>query len=164
MLTVVGDSISKGYCRHILPKVRRVGSKNSNQLIKCLSKISGVIAINCGLHDIKKVNGNLAVDELQYAKNIQLLSNLDIAWITTTPVDDEMHAKRGAAFDRYNEDVIRYNKIATDIMTKAGVKVIDLYEFTISILGEDGYRDGVHFKGHIMRQQGQWLSQQLFVA
>ena len=80
----------------------------------------------------------------------------------TTPVDDERHAQRTSfGFHRYQADVDRYNAVADEVMTQAGVKVIDLAGFTAACLlpeGEALFSDGVHFSPTVQAAQGAWLA------
>lgn len=162
MITIIGDSISKYYTRKLGFKVKAIRCKNSHDLVKKMQNVSGPVAINCGLHDIKKVNGNCAVSEEKYRERLKyLIDNFDFVWITTTPVDDEMHAKRGCGFSRCNSDVDRYNEIAIELMVEAGVPIIDLGVFTEIRLDQDSFRDGVHFNPQMGDQQGKWMGEQL---
>ena len=49
-----------------------------------------------------------------------------LIFATTTPIDDERHAKRGGGYDRFEKDVRRYNEAALKVMAKHGVIVHDL--------------------------------------
>lgn len=108
-----------------------------------------VMLLNCGLHDIKTVEGR-QVGEEQYKENltatIKILQNRgkQIVWVSTTPVDDDRHQRCCSAFSRFNKDVIRYNEIATEIMNENSIPIIDLYNFTCN-LDMDLFKDHVHF-------------------
>lgn len=156
--TIVGDSVAvKGYTKFMT--VDKCFGGNSNNIIKIIHKFDFPIALNCGLHDIKSVNGIRAVDENQYYENLKIIANHpSLFWITTTPVDDELHSKRKCKFDRFHKDVIRYNDIANNVMLDAGIKIIDLYEFTLSNLEEGSFRDGVHFTRNMVKKQAEWMT------
>jgi lysophospholipase L1-like esterase len=69
-----------------------------------------------------------------------------LVFATTTPVLDERHAQRGAAFDRFQADVRLYNVGATAVMREAGVPVLDLH----AVVEEGGVElllatDGTHY-------------------
>jgi lysophospholipase L1-like esterase len=122
-----------------------------------------LLLLNCGLHDIKVVHGNRAVDEQSYHSNLESMIRLapqlsrSLMWIRTTPVDDSLHAARGCSFDRYDKDVDAYNAIADSVMSAAGISIIDLHGF-IRSLPEAGFRDGVHFHQETVEKQGVWLA------
>jgi len=127
-----------------------------------------LLAVNCGLHDIKldRATRQFAVDIQQYRANltriVQMAPSLAdrFAWIRTTPVDDELHAKRDCGFDRFQKDVDAYNAAADEVMRRAGVPTIDLHAFTLSIEG-DLFTDGVHFLDPVCRRQGEWMAERI---
>lgn len=128
-----------------------------------------ILLLNCGLHDVRvdRDTKKIQIDEETYEKNLNEVIGLankmakKVFWITTTPVNDEIHNKRKFGFLRYNKDVLKYNKIADKIMMDNGVSSIDLYKFT-STLGKDIYRDHVHFKEDIVKMQSSFIAGYLF--
>lgn len=128
-----------------------------------------IVLLNCGLHDIRvdRDTKKIQIDEEDYKKNLNEVIGLankmakKVFWITTTPVNDEIHNKRKVGFLRYNKDVLKYNKIADEIMIENGVSSIDLYTFT-STLGKDIYKDHVHFKEDIAKMQSSFIAGYLF--
>lgn len=125
-----------------------------------------ILALNCGLHDIKRYpdTNEIAVGPEEYRENLEAIVTVapriadKLLWIRTTPIDDAMHAQRKANFGRFTVDLDTCNRIADEVMSKHGIRIIDLHAFTLSLNDEDTFRDGVHFRQHIMRQQGQWLA------
>ncbi len=128
-----------------------------------------ILLLNCGLHDIRvdRETKKIQIDEKAYEENLNKVIGLankmakKVFWVTTTPVCDEVHNKRKVGFLRYNKDVLKYNKIADNIMMDNGVSSIDLYTFT-STLGKDIYVDHVHFKEDIVKLQSAFITGYLF--
>jgi lysophospholipase L1-like esterase len=125
--------------------------------------------LNCGLHDIRKYpdKPDCDVPIEEYCQNLTQIidilnkNNIPMLWITTTPVNDEIHNSIVKQYKRYNADVIRYNTAAQDIMTKNNIPIIDLYTFTYS-LGPDAYRDHVHYTSDAIKQQATFMKNQLY--
>jgi len=126
-----------------------------------------LMLINCGLHDIKTdpATGAIAVEPDAYRDNLNAIVDLagsladGMAWVRTTAVEDELHAKRGAGFNRIDADVDRYNAIADAVMADRGVPVIDLHGFSRRLgVGGEVSRDGVHFHEPVRRQQGAFIA------
>jgi lysophospholipase L1-like esterase/dienelactone hydrolase len=111
-----------------------------------------VVHFNCGLHDLKidkkSKQPQVALD--QYEANLKKIvarlqkeSPAALLFASTTPILDERHARRGAAFDRFEADVRRYNDVALAVMKEAGVPVHDLHGVVEQggaeqLLGADG--------------------------
>lgn len=130
-----------------------------------------VLLFNCGLHDIKRnpPEMNLQVAPDLYEKN--LCEIVEIAksngvfpvFMTTTPVSDDIHhayLKANHGIERFGADVLEYNKIATDVMNRLVVPVIDLFSFTLPF-GDDAYMDHVHYKNEIRKLQAQFIAKEL---
>lgn len=122
------------------------------------------LLINCGLHDIKRSgkNSDCQVIAFQYLKNIEEIITLSrklkiqLIWINSTPVVDTIHnAKMG--FKRYNNDIIKYNNAAADLMKKEKIPIIDLYTFTKKFIPE-GYIDHVHYNLEVRQQQADFIT------
>ena len=122
------------------------------------------VAINCGLHDIKRKpdSGNIQVPAPQYRENllgiVQAVRGADkrLIWIRTTPVDEAQHRKCNQAFHRREADLAEYNRIADEVMHTAGADTVDLYSFTAALPGML-YRDHVHFLPDVVRAQAGFL-------
>lgn len=123
-----------------------------------------LLLVNCGLHDIKvsKETGEICITEAQYRENLSTILEISsgiaerFAWISTTPVDDVLHANRTRfGFHRTQANVDRYNAIAADVF--AEVPSIDLAAFTAN-LGEEIFRDGVHFSKAVIEKQGIYMA------
>jgi lysophospholipase L1-like esterase len=76
-------------------------------------------------------------------------SGAKIIWATTTPVQDDLHhAAHGKwkDFDRFNSDVIAYNRAAVEVCRELDVPVNDLYSLVMQAgLPAIQTADGVHF-------------------
>ena len=79
-------------------------------------------------------------------ERIQKGTRAKVIFATSTPILDDLHAKRKAGFDRSEADVQKYNIAAVEIMKQAGVPINDLHK-----LVEDGGKekliggDGTHY-------------------
>lgn len=126
-----------------------------------------LLLLNCGLHDIKRLppHSTYQVEPDQYLKNLKHIVSLfsqvapRMVWVTTTPVVDAIHNSRNPDFQRYNADVLRYNKIAAAVMTENDIPVIDLNRFTTRLDDQsDLYEDHVHFQEPIRMLQGNYIA------
>ena len=101
-------------------------------------KMDTVIVFNCGLHDILHIHKDdkCQVSEEDYKNNLKKIVDKckkkfgGVMFCNTTPVDDERHNSGNECRFRYNNDVIRYNDIASDVMIDKGIFIIDLYTLT----------------------------------
>ena len=124
-----------------------------------------VLLINCGLHDIKTTpaTGQKQVTLADYRRNLQEIiatatqMGPELVWITTTPCDEAVHNAPTREFHRFAADNDAYRAVATELMTAAGVKMIDLYTFTTQ-LGPDLYCDHVHFHEPIRQMQAAYIA------
>lgn len=124
-----------------------------------------LLLVNCGLHDIRVGRENLKrqISEEKYKQNLEKIVKLalkitnKLIWINTTHVNNKIHNSREYGYLRFNEDVIKYNEIAKEIMNKSNIEIIDLYKFTKSIEGDDMYKDHVHFKDNISKKQAEYI-------
>lgn len=123
-----------------------------------------VLVFNCGLHDIKTVNGVPQQTAMEYRDNLEaVLSQMESAgkpviWMSSTPVDDALHAQRCKDFSRSDSDVRAYNAIAHKVMAAHGVPEIDLHTFTAQFGGSEIYRDHVHFTEEICCKQAEYVA------
>ena len=164
---LIGDSIRMGYqgvvARELAglaevwgPKQNGGTSENvvNNLEEWVLSRPAAVVHINCGLHDIKKEfdTGAVTIAPQAYEENIRkILGRLkeefdgEVVWATTTPVNEKWHHEN-KEFDRFEEDVDRYNEIASGIAGELGIPIDDLFS-VITRAGKDRLlqKDGVHF-------------------
>jgi len=111
-----------------------------------------LVHLNCGLHDIKRVDGRPPVTALQeYASNVEqifrgiLAGGSALIWATTTPVNEQWHHER-KEFDRWEADVAAYNEAALEVARRLDVPVNDLFAVVMAA-GRDELLspDGVHF-------------------
>ena len=126
-----------------------------------------VLVFNCGLHDIKTVNGIPQQTTAEYRNNLEaVLAQMESAdkpviWISSTPVNDALHAERCKDFSRLDSNVRAYNAIAHEVMAAHGVPEIDLYTFTVQLGGSEMYRDHVHFTQEVCRKQADYVADHL---
>lgn len=124
-----------------------------------------VLLLNCGLHDIKTdpQSGAKQVPAEAYARNLRSIlevargMNLAVVWVRTTPVIDEIHNARSRSFHRHAADVAAYNAIADEIMTAAGVPIVDLHAFSARFVPA-GFIDHVHFAEDVREKQAAFLA------
>ena len=136
-------------------------------------KRHNILMINAGLHDIKiskHDDSGMVVSPDEYRENLAAIVTAapaiadHFAWITTTAVDDEKHAKRRKfGFHRYNRDVDVCNQIAHEVMTSHNIPIVDMAAYTKHLIrdGEteaDLYTDGVHFQDWVTIEQGRWIA------
>ena len=126
-----------------------------------------VLVFNCGLHDIKTVNGVPQQTAAEYRDNLEtVLTQMETAgkpviWISSTPVNDALHAQRCKDFGRSDRDIRAYNAIAHEVMQSHGVPEIDLYTFTAQLGGEELYRDHIHYIEAICQKQAAYVADHL---
>jgi hypothetical protein len=144
---------------------------DSNMVVSYLKELkenphfkTDYLLINCGLHDIKRntENSEPQVSLEQYSKNlyeiVSISKELDakLIWINSTPVVDSVHNSK-VNFKRYNEDLIKYNLISNEIMTKMKIQIIDIYTFTIKFI-PDRYIDHVHYNNEVRQKQADFIA------
>ena len=124
-----------------------------------------ILLLNCGLHDIKRDvrTGEIAVPLNEYKANLEKIYhlaqslNLQLIWVSSTPVDEKIHNTKSLPFNRYNKDVLAYNKTATRFFSKKNIPIIDLYEFSAKF-GTEGYMDHVHYKPEYAARQARFIA------
>jgi hypothetical protein len=87
---------------------------------------SDIMVVNCGLHDVKRFpdTENMQISPENYEQNIEeIVKNVSklcttVLWVSSTPVDDQIHRNALKDFYRLNNDVILYNSIADSIMKR----------------------------------------------
>lgn len=141
---VIGDSISEGYRLQAAESLGSVGiatewffGGSSAQLLAGLpewmpGKQPDLIQFNCGLHDARYFE--IAQTYQQPIGNYELLlggivrwlqanTDAELVWASTTPV---IEARITLEYRRSAEDVLAYNAVAAEIMSGAGVPILDL--------------------------------------
>jgi hypothetical protein len=79
-------------------------------------RIPTLLLLNCGLHDVKRLDGICQVPVESYRRNLAgifdllLQGNVPVVWLSSTPVDDETHNRLKDDFKRYNADVINISR------------------------------------------------------
>lgn len=123
------------------------------------------LLLNCGLHDVGRdtVTGDLQVPLVDYRQNLEKIvkliqaKNIQIIWVSITPVVDSIHNSRSKHKWRYVSDLASYNLAALEICRKQAIPVIDLFSFT-GKLGTDAYLDNVHYKEYARQLQAACLA------
>ena len=126
------------------------------------------ILINCGLHDIKSVDGKRQVEPELYRANLEgivaaagVLARTCI-WIRTTPLNEKIHNSRQTEFSRFERDLETYNRIADEVMERRRIATIDLHRFTLALgPGEELWADHVHFPAEVQRLQAAYIAGRL---
>jgi hypothetical protein len=167
---LIGDSVSMWYTlpvRKLLDgkaNVHRppVNCHHSRQVLDELESYLGdkpwdVIHLNCGGHDITyRINGDgaatpppegkIAVPLDEYKANLRKIikrlkqTKAKIVWAATTPMG-EAYIKKGF---RFEEDIVKYNAAAAEIMKEEGIPINDLYNLA-KPNADKLLKDGVHF-------------------
>jgi len=170
---LIGDSIRHGYKQTVCKELEGVAEvawpeANCGTTSAILVGLSSwvlnrkvdLVHANGGLHDIKTLwfGGRANVVPLaHYRDNVETIlrtlreqTHAKVIWATMTPVDHkkahDAHAK-AHDFDRYEEDVVAYNKAAIEVCSRLGVPVDDLHSVVMNADKDKCLiHDGVHFK------------------
>jgi len=132
---------------------------------KDLGRTYDILAIGCGMHDLRRdrESNSVQIEIDEYRRNLKSIVEIskkmanEIIWISLTPIIDEIHNARKVGVLRYSSEVEKYNQVSKEVMEDNNVKIIDLYNFTKS-LGNDIYYDHVHFKHEVRRLQGSFIA------
>ena len=162
---LLGDSIRIGYAPLVAKKLDGIavvvhpGAENcadTPTMLKGLDKWLGeqpflIVHFNCGLHDLKfdKVKKVHQVPTVTYAENLKAIverlkkATPNVIFASTTPIIDDRHALRKAAFDRTEADVVKFNAKALATMHGLGITVNDLHRVVhdgdaAKLLSKDG--------------------------
>ncbi|MDR0220218.1 MAG: SGNH/GDSL hydrolase family protein [Lachnospiraceae bacterium] len=151
---------------------RDLNCGNSANLLKKLETCraynmfdADLILLNCGLRDLKldKSTNTHNVELEDYRNNLQQIINLTaqwhLIWLTTTPVIDGRHQRKG--FDRREADHAAYNAAAKEIMSATGVYILDLCAFTQNLSRQQNgaiYCDHVHFDVATRKKQAAFIA------
>ena len=167
-VTLIGDSIRHGYQATVIAELADVaevwgpqqnGGTSANVLEHLdawvLQRAADVIHMNCGLHDIARLDDNHGEPRIEldaYCRNLRAIfttiterTDAKLIWCRTTPVNEARHnAVKG--FGRFNADIDRYNAAADAIAAELGLLIHDLNAVVIAA-GADAIRtpDGVHY-------------------
>lgn len=164
---LIGDSIRIGY----QPTVRRIlgeeanvwgpadNGRTSRKVLAhldewVLSRQPDLVHINCGLHDLRREFGQPPqVPLAEYTSNVETIlrqvldrTRARILWATITPVNQTWHHEKRNA-DRFESDVVEYNRAAVGVCVRLGIPIDDLYT-VITAAGRDTYMtpEGLHWK------------------
>lgn len=124
-----------------------------------------ILLVNCGLHDIKtdRKTGKKAIELGEYRANLKEIfkfakkMKLKLVWITSTPVNDEIHNSKNVGFFRYTKDAEAYNEAAKDYSIKEKIPVIDLNAFSRTF-PLDAFVDHVHYKPEYAQLQAAFIA------
>jgi len=166
-VVLIGDSIRLGYQATAASRLADVAEVwgpaqnggNSRNVVAHLdewvvSRSPDLVHINCGLHDLRREFGSQvpAVPFEEYSANLRTIfarisdsTSTRIVWATTTPVHEQRHHDR-KGFDRFENDVRRYNQGALQCAHEYGLAVDDLFSAVVD-RGRDTMvtEDGVHY-------------------
>lgn len=170
---LIGDSISIWYTvpvRNLLKGKANVhrppeNCHATNYILKQLDTYLGdkkwdVIHFNSGGHDLTyrkdgiqgnpgltpEEGGKLVVPLDEYKKNLRMIvarlkkTGAKVVWSTTTPMGVKYQEKK----IRFEEDIVKYNAAAAEIMKAEGVPIVDLYGMSKPNI-EKLVKDGVHY-------------------
>lgn len=165
-VVLIGDSIRMGYQNTVSNELKDVATvvfptnncRHSQNIIEnhlqwIITEKPDIVHINAGLHEVYSgTNGVKQIEIDAYAANLSKIfdtlkkNNIVILWATTTPVIDERYLKAKGYQARKNEDVVAYNKVATEQAGKYSLPIDDLYAFICNQPDkEELYSpDGVH--------------------
>lgn len=165
-VVLVGDSIRLGYAPLVAKQldgkaevISPEGAGDSAWLLKNLDDLvvkhrPDLVHFNVGLHDLRhqRKTKTYQIDIDTYEKNLDAIvtklkdTKAAIVFASTTPINDERHAKRKGGYDRFEKDVKRYNDAALRVTQKHGVIVHDLH-FLVHHAGADKLlgTDGTHY-------------------
>lgn len=124
-----------------------------------------ILLVNCGLHDIKtdRKTGKKAIELDEYKANLKQILRIakklkvKLIWITSTPVNEEIHNSKNIGFFRYSNDAEIYNATAKSFFEKEKVPIIDLFAFTQTFPIE-AFADHVHFKSEYAQLQAAFIA------
>lgn len=157
---LIGDSISIGYTVAVRNELNGIANihripTNGGPTFSGLERIEewlgkskwDVIHFNWGLHDLKFMDdGHHQVILEQYKLNLNRLAErlkqtgAKLIWCSTTPVPNGKVSPI-----RIDNDVVRYNKAAIEIMQEHNIAVNDLYVFALQQLNQIQQPANVHF-------------------
>jgi lysophospholipase L1-like esterase len=171
-VALVGDSIRMGYEPRVRERLSGVAEvwgpeQNGGNSVNLLGLLHlwtehrrpDVIHFNCGLHDLRTIfqgSQETVVPLDHYRRNLHTMIRIMrertpamLVWASTTPVIDEDARREHAKwldFDRGNDEVLRYNEVAREVMEIEKVPVNDLYA-VVSAHGPARLQngDGVHY-------------------
>ena len=165
-VVLVGDSIRMGYAPLVAKRLEgkavvisaQANGEDTANVLKNLDEWvikeqPAVVHLNAGLHDLKVTDQKYQVTLADYEKNLNTIlerirtgTKAKVIFATSTPILDDLHARRKVGFDRFDADVQKYNATALSVMKRAGVPVNDLHKAV-----EDGGKakimaaDGTHY-------------------
>jgi len=124
-----------------------------------------VLVVNCGLHDLRFYPaGRHQIDAETYSKNLSEIFDRypmvaeQMIWVRTTPVIDELHNSISNDYQRFNDDVVKYNEIADSIAISRGIWEIDLYGLCRSMGRAELHCDHIHFAEEVRKIQGAYIA------
>ncbi len=180
---LLGDSIRLGYCATVREDLADVAAvfypdENCRHTHHTLTMLGSwatlcppeqvrVVLFNCGHWDIAHWSGepnNLTALPV-YDENIGrifdrlrgIYPHAAIAFVTTAPMNP--NGKQGVN-PRTNEEIIRYNRAAVQVIRERGGHIIDLFA-AAEDWGEDSYYDYCHFTPEAFAQLGHIVAEEI---
>ncbi len=167
-VVLVGDSVCLGYAALVVDRLTGQavvlpppanGGDSRNVLEHLVAWVvqeqPELVHFNCGLHDLKRSRDGrqyqvpldaYTANLTEIVRRLRAETTATLLFATTTPILDDRHARRGADFDRFEDDVQRYNAAAIAVMRAAGMTVDDLHGIvTQAGSAELLMADGTHY-------------------
>lgn len=182
---IIGDSISIGYTPFVQENLKDKAvivhnpgnAQHTGKGLKNIEQWIGdehwdIIQFNWGLWDLcyrnpdsktqgkrDKVNGEITFSLEDYKKNLEAIvkkikqkSSAKLIFVTTSYVPTQEAG-------RYEEDAIRYNKVARSVMEANGIMINDIYENSKEIHKYDGKgSDNVHYTAKGSEKLGKYIT------
>lgn len=176
---LIGDSIKNGYCRTVKETLKDKAEvffvtdncRSSQYIIFTMKKWAemfdrtdkvDIVHFNCGHWDVAHWNGySLSLtSESEYEKNIQMIidllrkffPNAKLIFATTTPMNPD-GGSTGGVNPRSNDDIKRYNAIATAVAEKNDVEISDLNAY-MQDFGSECFIDTCHLTQEAFAELG----------
>ena len=180
---LIGDSIREGYCEFVKDNLKDKyeviypfeNCRNTQFVITSLYNWSNrienpatveAVTFNCGHWDVAHMyyDESTLTSESEYAQNIKKIvrllktffPNAKLIFFTTTPGHEE-NMKSLSVNPRSNEEIERFNQLATEVCEKENVLVEDLYK-VVKEYGDECFKDYCHLKEEYSEKLGEHIS------
>jgi acyl-CoA thioesterase-1 len=152
LILCLGDSIRIGWAAYLPCTQPKENCQYSRYGVEHLDEWTGhkhyrTVVFNFGLHDLKH---HVAPEE--YRHNLRtILQGIDAERVFFCTSTDGTF---------YGGDISTYNRVAREVMAERGVKIIDLYTFTLNH-PEWKKADGIHFTEEGYRAMAKYVGRRL---
>ena len=165
-ILIIGDSIARGYTltvRHTLVDKANVhrAPENCGRSENALKKMPvwlgdghwDLVTFNFGIHD-RETPDDAYVQNLEWIID-QLRRTADrLLWVASTPVPDTAPEDQPGSVERLND-------IASALMGRHGIPVIDLYQHVRPVLKQYQLPDNCHYIEDGYRHMGQFVAEHI---